>query len=319
MEVSGKQVLGVPYVCCFISNQSMKNRFLKIDSLSIKFINNAATGFFHFYNSYRFKVSFTRITISQLRYEALNLKQIIDFPNMKKIIPILFIVSLVIYGCSSGTGSNSFKSLSASEFNDKINATQKTNILDVRTSQEFSESHIKNAINVDWNGDAFDAGIANLDKSTPVFVYCLSGGRSSAAAGHLVSLGYKEVYELDGGLMKWREANLPETAGTTSTPKTMGLTKQQFDSMVNSDKQVLVDFNADWCQPCQRLKPYIEEISKEQASIVKVISINADDNRSLCQALNINALPTLQLYKNKTLAWTHLGYLEKDDILKQLK
>ena len=238
--------------------------------------------------------------------------------SMKHIYSLFFLLPLLFSGCSSGQGQNSFKVLSAKEFNEKISQTQNANILDVRTSQEYSESHIKNAINVDWNGNNFDEGIANLDKSKPVFVYCLSGGRSSAAAAHMTSMGYKDVYELDGGLMKWREANLPETS-EGSAPKSKGMTKQQFDALVNSDKEVLVDFNADWCQPCQRLKPYIEEISKEQADIVKVVSINADDNKSLCREMNISALPTLQIYKNKTLKWTHLGYLEKGDILKQLK
>lgn len=72
-------------------------------------------------------------------------------------------------------------------------------ILDVRTPSEFSKGHLINALNYDWNGNEFDKQIAPLDKSKPVFVYCLSGGRSSSAANKMRSSGFTQVYEMDGG------------------------------------------------------------------------------------------------------------------------
>ncbi len=173
-----------------------------------------------------------------------------------------------------------------------------------------------NAKNIDWNGDDFAKQIALLDKSKPVFVYCLSGGRSSAAAKQMRSDGFNEVYELNGGIMKWRGANLPEVTGNTTA--SLGLSKQQFDELLKSDKLVLMDFYADWCAPCKEMKPYLDEISKDMADKVVVIRINADDNQSLCKELNIDALPVLQLYKNKTRMWSHSGFIYKAGVLKQL-
>jgi thioredoxin len=129
--------------------------------------------------------------------------------------------------------------------------------------------------------------------------------------------GFTQVYEMDGGIMKWRGANLPET--TTNTTPSTGMTKQQFDALLNSDKLVLIDFYADWCAPCKKMKPYLDEISKDMASTVTVIRINADDNQTLCKDLKIDALPVLQLYKNKSLTWTNTGFIDKAEVVKQLQ
>jgi thioredoxin len=97
------------------------------------------------------------------------------------------------------------------------------------------------------------------------------------------------------------------------------MSKQQFDALLISDKLVLIDFYADWCAPCKKMKPYLEEISKDMADKVVVIRINADDNQALCKELKIDALPVLQLYKNKALIWVNSGFIEKEIILQQLK
>jgi len=52
---------------------------------------------------------------------------------------------------------------------------------------------------------------------------------------------------------------------------------------------------------------------------ISVIRINTDDNQQLCRELNIEALPVLQLYKNKNLTWSNTGYISKEDVLKKLQ
>jgi thioredoxin len=162
-----------------------------------------------------------------------------------------------------------------------------------------------------------DKQVASFDKAKPVFVYCLSGGRSSAAASKLRASGFKTVYELNGGIMKWRGANLPET--TEMAGSSAGLSKVQFDALLQTDKTMLIDFYADWCGPCKKMKPYLDEISKDMADKVVVVRINADDNQDLCKEMHIDALPTLQVYKNKLLTWSNIGFIEKSVVLKNLK
>lgn len=229
----------------------------------------------------------------------------------------IFTISIVFNSCSNGQTQSAKINLSAIEFSEKIKELPSAPIVDVRTANEFSKGHLSNAINYDWNDKQFEKQITTLDKSKPILIYCLSGGRSSSAASKLLSVGFTEVYEMNGGIMKWRGANLPETTKNTTVTKEM--TKDQFDALLISDKLVLIDFYADWCAPCIKMKPYLEEISNEMADKVVVIRINADDNQALCKEMKIDALPVLQLYKNGALTWKNAGFIDKAGVVKQLQ
>ena len=72
-------------------------------------------------------------------------------------------------------------------------------VLDVRAPKELAQGKIENAININFFDETFDAQIAKLDKTKPVMVYCAGGFRSAEAAKKLQSLGFKEIYDLEGG------------------------------------------------------------------------------------------------------------------------
>lgn len=238
---------------------------------------------------------------------------------MKKYIIIaLSAFTIILNSCSTGQSQNSKTNLTAVEFAEKIKNLPNAPIIDVRTPDEFSGGHLQNAQNIDISGSDFQQQIETLDKSRPVFVYCLSGGRSASAANAMREAGFKEVYELDGGIMKWRGANLPETTSLATT-KTTGMSKADYEKIFDTDKVVLVDFYADWCGPCKQMKPDIDAISNEMAEKVTVVRINADDNIELCKELKIDALPTLKVYKKKTLTWTNVGYIDKAGIVEQIQ
>lgn len=77
-------------------------------------------------------------------------------------------------------------------------------ILDVRSPQEFSLSHIEDAVNVDLHSELFDEQVNSyLSKSRPVLVYCSNGNKSHVAAEKLEALGYNPVYNLSGGVESW--------------------------------------------------------------------------------------------------------------------
>jgi thioredoxin-like negative regulator of GroEL len=63
------------------------------------------------------------------------------------------------------------------------------------------------------------------------------------------------------------------------------------------------------------MAPFIDEIKNEMASKVIVIRINADQNKSFVKELNVTALPTLILYKDKKVIWTNAGFLTKEEIV----
>ena len=117
---------------------------------------------------------------------------------MKKLTS-LFIILMFTLGCNA----QKFESIPAKQFSEKIKATPKPQILDVRTKAEFEKGHIENAINIDWNATNFEDKINIFDKTKPIFVNCQLGGRSKKAANKLVLLGFNTIYELDGGIATW--------------------------------------------------------------------------------------------------------------------
>lgn len=85
----------------------------------------------------------------------------------------------------------------------------KAPLVDVRTAEEYVEGAIPNAINIDYYEDDFEDKLLALDTTKPVLVYCKSGFRSHKAAKILLSKGFKEIYELEGGIMGWGDHKLP--------------------------------------------------------------------------------------------------------------
>ena len=237
---------------------------------------------------------------------------------MNKIHLILFIFATVfISSCSNGQTKEGFVSVKPKEFSEKLEKTPEANLIDVRTPEEFADGHLKNATNINWKSDDFGKQVAELDKSKPVFVYCLSGGRSKAAANFLSKEGFTNIVEMDGGMMKWRSEKMPETKEASSTKET-GMTKKQFDALMDTDKVVLVDFYAVWCAPCKKMEPYLKEIAEDMKDRVTVIRIDVDKNQELAMELKVNALPTLMVYKNKVNTWEKVGYVEKAVVLENL-
>lgn len=235
---------------------------------------------------------------------------------MKKYTGIILVaISIVLGNCSYGQSGADKTNLNETEFAVKINEYPDAPVIDVRTPEEFTKGHLVRARNINWNSPDFSQQVGLINKKEPVFVYCLSGGRSAAAAQSMREEGFQQVYELNGGIMKWRAANLPEVNG--SAGKFAGMSQQEYDALLQVDKLVLVDFYADWCPPCKKMKPYLEEISKEYGEKVEVIRINADNHQSICKSLKIDALPVLMLYKDQQLIWKHTGFIEKQDVVSQ--
>ncbi|MBT8266079.1 MAG: rhodanese-like domain-containing protein [Bacteroidia bacterium] len=77
-------------------------------------------------------------------------------------------------------------------------------LVDVRTPEEYKEGYIDSAQNIDYNSPSFNTEIEKLDKSKPVIVYCQKGGRSAKCAQKMKDAGFVKIYDLDGGLAKWK-------------------------------------------------------------------------------------------------------------------
>ena len=123
---------------------------------------------------------------------------------MKKVIAVLAAFALFLTGCGSSDSTN----LGAQEFQAKASEPGVV-VLDVRTGGEYAAGHIANAINIDVEGMTFDGDIKSLDKDAKYAVYCQSGRRSVNAIKKLQDAGFKNLFNLEKGILDWQGAGLP--------------------------------------------------------------------------------------------------------------
>lgn len=98
------------------------------------------------------------------------------------------------------------------------------------------------------------------------------------------------------------------------------LTKENWDrEVVESEKPILVDFWASWCNPCRMLSPVIEEIAEEAKEEYKVGKVNVDEQPELAAKFKIMSIPTLIVLKNGTVIEKSIGVKGKDEIISMVK
>ena len=122
---------------------------------------------------------------------------------MRKLLAVLGISALLLTGCGSSSGS--VTNQGATDFA-KTTSDSSVVVLDVRTPGEFMVGHIANALNIDVEGMQFNADVSKLDKSKTYAVYCHSGRRSAIATAEMSKLGFKTLFNLEGGIGAWSAA-----------------------------------------------------------------------------------------------------------------
>jgi rhodanese-related sulfurtransferase len=139
---------------------------------------------------------------------------------MKNIFFIMAMASALLFtGCSNAQSSNQpvtsenndqviNKDVNVAEFATLVEKKEGL-LLDVRTNQEYAAGHLEGATQIDFYSPDFQAKIKELDPETPVYVYCRSGGRSGQTAKMMKNLGFKAVYNLEGGIGAWQGSGKP--------------------------------------------------------------------------------------------------------------
>lgn len=131
-------------------------------------------------------------------------------PNLSTLVVA---VGLLAGGAVAAGCSDSEKASDAAEVTAGEVATADVVIIDVRTADEFAQGHLEGAINLDVEGGAFEAGLAELDPGESYAVYCRSGNRSAAAARIMAANGFTDVADL---------GSLDAAASSTGLPVTTG-------------------------------------------------------------------------------------------------
>ncbi|RYY70446.1 MAG: thioredoxin [Chitinophagaceae bacterium] len=203
--------------------------------------------------------------------------------------------------------------VSVSDFEKAINM-EKVQLLDVRTSEEYDNGHLKNALQANWNNEAeFKKRVASLDKNIPVYTYCLSGARSGAAAAWLNANGYT-AYNMQGGIAKWNAAG----KALEQIKAVKQLTMEEFSGMIPKDKTVLVDFGAVWCPPCKKMEIVLADLQAKYGDSFMLVKIDAGINKNIAEQLQVAEFPTLLLYKEGKQVWKKEGLSTLEEIKNQL-
>jgi len=91
-----------------------------------------------------------------------------------------------------------------------------------------------------------------------------------------------------------------------------------FESHIQGDKPVIVDFFAEWCGPCKMMTPILQELKKTVGDAVTVLKIDIDKNPRYAEQFNVRAVPTLIIFKKGNVLWRKSGVTRAQEILQQL-
>lgn len=123
--------------------------------------------------------------------------------KMKKVLTILSVALIVLATSCKDESQGEIKLVTPEEMQTLLEQKD-VQLVDVRTPKELEDGFIDNAQNIDFNSPTFDEDILKLDKSKPVVLYCKSGGRSAKCAEKLKAAGFIKIFDLDGGITKWK-------------------------------------------------------------------------------------------------------------------
>lgn len=128
---------------------------------------------------------------------------------LKNIFSIFTLTLVLLFtACKDNSSAQEIKVISPQEVSKEVYEHGGQQLVDVRTLEEFNEGHLKNAQNICVTDDDFEENISKLDKDKPIYLYCRSGKRSARAADILKNLGFKEIYDMEGGYLNWESEKL---------------------------------------------------------------------------------------------------------------
>ena len=100
---------------------------------------------------------------------------------------------------------------------------------------------------------------------------------------------------------------------------TKKITDENFETEVKNNKNLIIDFWAEWCGPCKQIGPILEDIADDENNSITVAKINIDENPRTATTYGIRSIPTMLLFNNGELIDTKVGALPRNELNEWIK
>jgi len=189
-------------------------------------------------------------------------------------------------------------------------------ILDVRTEEEILKGYITDATFIDYYSNDFKNKVDLIDKEKVIYIYCKSGGRSLKASQIISQMGFSEVFNLEGGFMRWKQKGLPYNNDSINKKTDIkAMLQSEIDSIIFSNNKVLLCISTKWCLPCRKMVPVINKLDSVLKEKIHILKLDPDYNPLIIKKYNIQSLPTFVLYEDNLEIWRKNGIIAYDDLV----
>ena len=97
------------------------------------------------------------------------------------------------------------------------------------------------------------------------------------------------------------------------------MTAEEFQKKIKTEQRILIDFYADWCEPCKMLDVILDEVGQNLTGRVSILKIDLDESEELKKAYDMMSVPTLMLFIDGELRWRMAGFMMAGDLTRKLK
>ncbi|MBN2614453.1 MAG: thioredoxin [Bacteroidales bacterium] len=93
----------------------------------------------------------------------------------------------------------------------------------------------------------------------------------------------------------------------------------QFQDIINSEQVVLIDFSAEWCQPCKMMPPILKQVKQQVGDHVRILKVDVDKNPAIAHKWKIQNVPTLMIFKKGEMKFRQAGVIPAPQLIEQVR
>lgn len=203
--------------------------------------------------------------------------------------------------------------LEPDQFQEYFKNSSTKQLLDIRSHEKFSKGHIKNAINIDFENDDFEAVVGTyFKKNLPLFLYGGSDFMSENAKVFLSEIGFKNITCLAGGFSEWISKSKPYISTNENFEPIAAFTPTNFTNTIATNSLVFVYLKTPSCVFCKKMEPFLQK--RVQEHNYRLLKIDIEENENMSYYFDAHETPTLLIFKNRRQVWKRTGTMDEKEL-----